>query len=227
MNFGFNETSELGVQRKQLEGNKIHEVTFDGCEMRDIQGVQDASKVFKVLDIKFSNDEGYFTDTIWEPRDNDDQDTPNSFGGFNPSNVKMMMAKFQHLIDAVNPELSAKMRLPKTDPNHKDLSASSWDGLRKLMVEATKPGIGKKTMIKLMDRVRKDQNGNERHESQFPGYFLSYNREGKQYMNTSFIGNAIYWTSKELTRIENAKKATPTPVASTDNSVDDDVDYTF
>lgn len=227
MNFGFNETAEVSnSNRKQLEGNLIHEVTFDGCEARDIQGVQDPSKVFKVLDIKFSNESGYFTDTVWEPRESDVQDTPNSFGGNNPSNVKQMMFKFQHLIDAVNPELSKLMRLPKGNPDRKELNASTWDALRQLMVKATDPGKGTKTKIKLVNRVKKDSSGNERNEAQFPSFFLSYNREGKPYMNSNFIGNGVFWTNKELTRMENAKKATPTPVSAVQNETKD-FDFDF
>lgn len=202
MNFGFNETigiSQSGVKGK-LEGNMIHEVTFDGCEARDIQGVQDPSKSYKVLDIKFSSDKGAFVDTIWEPREQDAQDRETAFGA-SPSNVKAMMLKFKHLIDAVNPELAAKI-----DSKEKTLTAPNWDGLRKLMVKATEPGVGNKTKIKLIK--------NKKGEAIFP-YFANYSREGRLYMSTNFIGENILWTAKELAQIEKAKNATPTAVTNT------------
>lgn len=227
MNFSFNEISEISSNsRKQLEGNKIHEVTFDGCELRDIQGVQDASKVFKVLDIKFSNEEGVFTDTVWEPKDTDMQDTPNSFGGMNPSNMKQMMFKFKHLIDAVNPELGKAMSLPKDDPNHKEFNISNWDSLRKFMVQATENNKGAKTKIKLLSRTRKNQDGTERQEAQFPGFFLSYSRDGKLYMSSNFIGNNIFFTNKELNRIKNSQTAAPTTVEK-ENKASEDFNFDF
>ena len=59
MNYSFEETAgaSQSTVRKLFDGNAIYDVTFDGCEARDIQGVQDTTKVFHVLDIKFSNDD--------------------------------------------------------------------------------------------------------------------------------------------------------------------------
>lgn len=198
MNFNFNETAGISQSstRKTLEGNKIHEVKFDGCEARDIQGVQDPSKVYHVLDIKFSNDEGYFTHTIWEPRDSDMEDTQGSFGP-TPSNVKSMMLTLKHLIDAVNPELGKQI-----DKKEKSLNASSWETLRQAMVKATEPGKGTITKIKLVKR----KNG----EASFPGFVASYNRQGQLYMRTNFIGNNIFFTNKELEAIKKQEAAKPT-----------------
>ena len=107
MNFNFNETAgkSQSNEKKQLEGNKIHEVIFDGCEIKDLQS-KDQSQTYKVLNINFHNDEGVFTHTVWEPREADMQDTDGMFGK-QPSNVKSMMLTFKHLIDAVNPSLGA------------------------------------------------------------------------------------------------------------------------
>lgn len=197
MNFDFGMTagSSQSSTRKQLDGNAIHDVTFDGCEARDIQGVQDPTKKFKVLDIKFSNKDGYFTDTIWEPTEADMEDRQGPYGA-QPSNFKAMMYKFKHLIDAVNPELAAKI-----DAGEQKLNASTWDGLRSLMVQATTPGIGKETKIKLIK--------NNKGESIFP-YFANYDKNGRFYMSTNFIGNNIFWTSKELTKMQAAAAAKPT-----------------
>lgn len=193
--FGMTAGSSQSSVRKQLEGNAIHEVKFDGCEARDIEGKQDPTKKFKVLDIKFSNNDGYFTETIWEPTDADMEDRQGPYGS-QPSNFKAMMYKFKHLIDAVNPALAAKI-----DSGEQKLNASTWDGLRNLMVQATTPGIGKTTKIKLIK--------NNKGEAIFP-YFANYSKEGRFYMSTNFIGDNIFWTSKELTKMQNAATATPT-----------------
>ncbi len=201
MNFNFNETAGISQSnnRKQLEGNKIHDVTFDGCEARDIQGVQDPSKTYHVLDIKFSNDEGYFTHTMWEPRDSDMEDTQGSFGP-TPSNVKSMMLLLKHLIDAVNPELGKQI-----DNKEKTLNSTSWDQLRQTVVKATEPGIGTKTKIKLITRKSKENNTT----SAFPSYIASYSRTGQLYLRTNFIGDKIFFTNKELEAMKKQVTAKP------------------
>lgn len=224
MNFDFSETAGLHAStHQQLAGNKIHEVTFNGCEARDIKGVQDATKTFKVLDIKFSNAEGTFTHTVWEPRDSDYEDAPNPFNGSNPSNVKGMMALFKHLIDAVNPELGKKI-----DEGAVKLTAPNWDALRKLVVDSTTPGIGTVTKIKLLL--------NNRGEAVFPSFYMAYNRSGKAYMRTNFIGEHTCFTLKEEKRIEAMATAKPTsmtqkseideePAAKPDTATNDPFDY--
>lgn len=204
MSFNFNDTigvSQSGVN-SILEGNNIYTVKFDGCEARDIQGVQDASKIYKVLDIKFSCPAGKFVDTIWEPKDVDAVDRESAYGP-TPSNVKAMMLKFKHLIDAVNPTLAKQI-----DSKEKNLNAPNWDSLRKLMVQSTEPGVGTETKIKLIK--------NKKGEAIFP-YFAAYSKEGRLYMKTNFIGSNILWTAKELQQIEKANNATPTKVANTDD----------
>lgn len=219
MNFDFGMTagSSQSSTRKQLEGNAIHTVIFDGCEARDIDGKQDPTKKFKVLDIKFSSNDGYFTETIWEPTNNDMEDRQGPYGA-QPSNFKAMMYKFKHLIDAVNPALAAKI-----DSGEQKLSANTWDGLRTLIVQATTPGIGKETKIKLIK--------NNKGEAIFP-YFANYDRNGKFYMSTNFIGDNIFWTSRELTKMQNAATAKPTSsetfeLPAQDQQSTKDIDFTF
>lgn len=200
MNFNFEETAGVSQSstRKPLEGNLIHEVIFDGCEARDFAGTQDSSKQFHVLEIKFHNDNGYFTHTIWEPREEDTKDREGAFG-MQPSNFKVMMYTLKHLIDAVNPELGKKI-----DSKEVKLTFESWDALRRYMVDNTAPGVGSTTKIKLVK--------NNKGEAMFP-YFLNYNREGKLYMSTNFIGNGVFFTTKELDRIKKSETAKPTPVS--------------
>ena len=198
MNYSFDETAGISQNgaRKLFDGNAIYDVTFDGCEARDIQGVQDPSKTFHVLDIKFSNAEGVFTHTEFEPNPEDMQDTQGSFGP-NPARVKGMMLLFKHLIDAVNPELGKAI-----DNKEKNLNTTSWDALRKLMVQATESGKGTQTKIKLFK--------NNKGVATFPRYFAKYNRDGKLYMSTNFIGKNIFFTNKELDQIAKQSEAKPT-----------------
>ena len=204
MNYSFDETAGASQSnvRKLFDGNAIYDVTFDGCEARDIQGVQDTTKVFHVLDIKFSNSDGYYTHTIFEPNPEDAVDRQGPFGP-QPSNVKAMMLLFKHLIDAVNPDLGKAI-----DNKEKTLNTTSWNSLRDLMVKATESGKGTTTKIKLVK--------NNKGVATFP-FFANYNKDGKLYMSTNFIGKNIFFTNKELDKIAKVSEAKPTDVTNLDS----------
>jgi hypothetical protein len=199
MNFNFSETAGLGESNgaQQLEGNKIHTVKFDGCEATDLKDGQ-----YKTLRIKFSNDEGVFTHTIFEPRDGDDQDTQGTYGP-NPAPLKEMITLLRHLGAAVSPNLVEALN---TMPNN-----LSWDQFRKKVVDASADGIGKTTKIKLFKREKTDVNtGEKRVNAEFPRYIIAYDREGKLYMRTNFIGDKTYFTTKELQKMQAEATAKPT-----------------
>ena len=218
MNFDFSFTagnSQSGT-RKQFEGNAIYTVKFDGCEYREF--TSQAGADFKELDIKFSNEDGQYTKTFFEPKDSDFQDTQGVYGP-NPSNVKQMMLALKHLIDAINPELGKKI-----DKGEEKIAKNTWKAICEFMVENTKEFIGKETKIKLI----KNNKGN----AEFPGFFASYSREGKLYMNTNFIGDKIFFTTKELNRIKAQETAKPTEMGNTvidkpfaDAKIDSDMDF--
>ena len=73
MAYSFNTTANSSQSsiKPRLKGNNIHDVQFDGCEIVDIQGVKNPGEVYKVLKLKFSNDEGTYEHTIFEPRESD------------------------------------------------------------------------------------------------------------------------------------------------------------
>ena len=212
MNFNFNgsEIANIGVSKGQLEGNKIHEVQFDGCEAVELK-----DGTMKVIRIKFSNDEGTFTHTIFEPRQGDDQDTDGMYGK-NPSRIKEMMTLFRHLGHAVCPEL------PKYIDSIK--GSVSWDQIRNKIVEVTTPAIGNKTKIKLLAKKRNYTDPNtgeqrERNDAVFPSYFLAYNKEGELYMRSKFIGNGIIFTDKELANIKKQETAKPVSVSGANTEI--------
>ena len=213
MNFNFNETAGAtqSTNLPQLEGNKIHEVTFKGCELRDIQGVKDTSQTYKVLDVKFTNEKGYYIDTIFEPKPGDEKRQESEVNGkkyVKPSNIENMMLEFKHIIDAINPELGKAI-----DAKEKTISANNWDGLRKLMVEATKPGIGKTTKIKLI----KKKDGNPK----FPYFSMIDKDSNRAIVAGNFIGENLYFSTYEqqqITKAENAKPTTQTDEFGLNNS---------
>lgn len=181
-----------GYVGNTLEGNKIHEVTFTGCEARDFNGKDGSAK--HVLEISFENEHGTFSHTIWEPTAEDFKDRTDPY--LTPAVSKQIVVLLKMLVDAVNPEISKSFTA----------KCASWDELRKLAVDATKPGIGTKTKIKLL----KKQDGTPI----FPRYFLKYNKDNEMYVATYFIGKNLKFTKKEEEAIEKEAVAKPTAAPS-------------
>ena len=201
MSFSFESTAgaSQSTSKPELAGNEIYSVKFDGCEAKDITGVKDPSQTYKTLLIKFSNEDGYYTHTIFEPKPDDFKRTESEFNNKNgnkekiqsPSNVEGMMLLFKHLIDAINPELASKI-----DKGEQKIAAPNWDGLRKIMVKATEKVVGAETKIKLVK--------NNKNRSTFPSFFTGLTREGKAYIRNNFIGEKLAFTPYEITKM-NAK----------------------
>ncbi len=79
MSFSFNTTAGASQSsaKPRLAGNDIYNVKFDGCEIVDIKGVKDPDKVYKVIKLKFSNGDGIYEHTVFEPRPEDFTRTEN------------------------------------------------------------------------------------------------------------------------------------------------------
>lgn len=217
-NFNITAGASQSAFKPQLAGNSIHEVTFDGATMEDIQGRKDPSQVYKVIKLKFSNEEGQFEHTIFEPRQEDferGENKANRNGEVStfptPSNVETMMLLLKHVIDAVTPEIGKKI-----DAGEIALGGKNWDQLRKNVIAVLDKGKGATTKIKLIT----DSKGNPR----FPGFFAGINKEGKVYVRNNFVGNAIGFTAYEKTRIENSKNAKPTTMTETFDTPSDNFD---
>lgn len=215
MSFSFSETanssqSSLG---SALEGNKIHEVTFEEAVVEDITGKKDPNATYKVLKLKFKNNEGTYEHTVFEPnrergdfdrgsrefvRDGKEQSIPT------PSNVESMMLLFKHAIDAIRPETGKKI-----DTGEVELTAKNWNELRQLVAAILNKGKGAQTKIKLLI----DNKGYGR----FPGFFTGINSEGKCYIRNNFIGNKLGFTPYEVSRMETVATAKPTDLNLTED----------
>lgn len=213
---GFNFANTAGASQSSIKpslpGNEIHVVKFDGAEAPEFQGKKDPTMNYKVLRLKFSNDEGTFEHTIFEPREQDFERGENTFerdGSTNkiptPSNVESFMLLLKHLIDAILPDLAAKI-----DSGEQPLGGKDWDQLRNNMVKVLEKGVGVETSIKLIT----DNKG----EPRFPGFFAAVNKEGKAYIRNNFIGKNLGFTAYEKTRIKNQTSAKPTNTESFDLS---------
>lgn len=195
--------------KNKLAGNAIHEVQLDGAEIQDIVGVKDPSQTYKVLKLKFSNEDGYYEHTVFEPKPGDEKRTENEFVNKNgnkekipqASPIESMMLMFKHIIDAFVPEVGAMI-----DRKEKTLGAKNWEELRKLVVAILDKGKGRTSTIKLV----KNKNG----EAVFPGFFAGVSREGVAYVRNNFIGKKVAFTSWEMDKINKEATAKPTPMNS-------------
>lgn len=240
MNFSFDATAgaSQSTSKPRLAGNDIYTVQFDGCEIQDIQGVKEPGKVFKVLKFKFSNENGTFEHTIFEPDPSKDfkrgeTEFTNKNGNKEkipqPSAVESMMLFFKHVIDAFVPEVATQI-----DAGTKKIAAPNWEELRLLLCKIMKVGEKRTSKIKLI----KDKNGDAR----FPGFFSGLTKPdavtglSKAYIRNNFIGEKIAFSAYELTRITNesnakitnmSKKDSELNIEEEDNAPADDLDLTF
>ena len=156
MAYSFNTTANSSQSsiKPRLKGNNIHDVQFDGCEIVDIQGVKNPGEVYKVLKLKFSNDEGTYEHTIFEPRESDfarteskytDKKTGEDKGIPQASGVESMMLFFKHAIDAINPTVAKAI-----DGGTQNLGAKDWNDLRVIVQKILDAGKGSKFQIKLL-----------------------------------------------------------------------------
>jgi len=227
--FSFNATAgaSQSTVKPQLKGNDIHEVQLDGCEIQDIVGVKDPSQTYKVIKIKFSNEDGNFEHTVFEPKPDDFKRGESSFTNKNgnvekipqPSNVESMMLLFKHVIDAYVPEIAGQI-----DRKEKELTASNWDKLRALVVAILEKGKGRTNKIKVI----KDKDG----KAKFPGFFAGVSREGTVYIKNNFIGPKVAFTAYEIGRINGEATAKPTSAKtynapSFEETVDTSLDLNF
>lgn len=190
---GFNIDNSVNTSagKPLLEGFKIHDVEFKGADKEDFKNGE-----FKVIVCKFENEHGQFRHTIFEPRPEDYKRTASQYGE-NPSRVEIILDSFKQLTAAVNPTF-----YKETIESGKGIKANTWENLRDLFVTATKPGIGTKLQIKL------DKNG--KGEAQFPGFPLAIGKEANVYRTTTYIGEGLGFTPKEVKRINAYVQATPT-----------------
>ena len=213
--FSFNSTAGTSqdTRKPNLEGNKIHDVTFVGCELKDIQGVKEPGKVFKQLILKFENEFGEHQITIWEPKADDFKRGEREYTKKDgekakmptASNVENLMLLLKHAIDTINPAIAKQI-----DSKEKTLTAPDFDGLRKLAQTILDKGKGVKTKLKLINT--------KKGEASIP-FFSSISKDGRAFVNNNFIGDKVNFSAYELDKIRKEASAKPTDMSITQESI--------
>lgn len=206
MNFNVDNTiPAVSNASNYLAGDQIHDVLFKSVA----QGVVTSKdgRSFNTLDLKFAGVEGgEFTHRIFEPGPDADKRKDNSFGGQNPSGAEQLFATIRHYIAGLNPDFFKKL-----EDGSQKIQATSWDQFCQVVMKVLSKSGDKQTQLKLLK--------NGAGMAEVPGFPLSISREGNLYMTTSFIGDKLSFTPKELKKIEERAKAAPTNMSANNSGM--------
>ena len=186
-NFGISKESAVKSVRPQLKPGNIYDVKFMGCEVREFAGKKDPSVTYKVLDIKFENDEGYFTVTKFFPKAGDDQrrEVATANGGKRElaSNFEELMNIVKQTAEILNPEGFKKMS---------ELSSKfkSFDDVAKTLIAITDKVKGCPTKIKLVGRNR-----DNRVVAEIPNITSIF--DGNATITDNYIGDKLFFSNYE------------------------------
>lgn len=206
-NFGISSESAVKNSRRPLAPWSIHTVKFKGVEIREFAGKKDPNAVYKVLDIKFENEDGYFTVTKFFPKDGDDErrtyDGKNGGKVETPSNFEVLKAIISQTVQVLNPEGFLKLQAASS-------KFKSFDDMAKGFISVTNPVIDTETKIKLIGH-----NKNGKVTADIPR-IVAINKKGEAFIADNYIGNKLYFSDYEETQRVKYEKATPTDVVAKD-----------
>lgn len=200
-NFGISTESAVRSSRRPLSPWSINDVKFMGCEVREFAGKKDPTQTYKVLDIKFENEDGYFTVTNFFPKEGDD--VRRTYEGKNggtvemPSNFETLMAIVKQTAQVINPEGFEKMQQASS-------KFRSFDDVVKALIQITDKFKGTETKLKLVGRNR-----DGKVTAEIPR-ILGINKQGEAFVSDNYIGSKLFFTDYEETQRANYVKATPT-----------------
>ena len=186
-NFGISKESAVKTVRPQLKPWNIYDVKFMGCEVREFAGKKDPSVTYKVLDVKFENEDGFFTATKFFPKPGDDQrrKVKNSNGGEREmaSNFEELMNIVKQTVEVLTPE--GFKTLSELSPKFK-----SFDDVAKVMIKVTDKVKGCETKIKLVGRNR-----DNRVVAEIPNITSVF--DGVATITDNYIGSKLFFSNWE------------------------------
>lgn len=201
-NFGISKESAVRTTKQQLKPWNIYDVKFMGCEVREFKGVKDPNATYKVLDIKFENEDGYFTVTKFFPKEGDDKrmtvDTKN--GG-----KRELASNFEELMNIV--KQTAEILTPEGFKKMSELSSKfkSFDDVTKALIAVTDKVKGCETKIKLIGRNR-----NNRIVAEIPTITSVF--DGAATITDNYIGNKLFFSDYEEGRRKEYLNSKPTSI---------------
>lgn len=216
-NFGISKESAVRTTKQQLKPWNIYDVKFIGCEVREFKGVKNPDATYKVLDIKFENEDGYFTVTKFFPKDGDDKrmEITTKNGG-----KRELASNFEELMNIV--KQTAEILTPEGFKKMSELSSQfkSFDDVAKALIAVTNKVKGCETKIKLIGRNR-----NNRIVAEIPTITSVF--DGVATITDNYIGNKLFFSDYEEGRRSEYLNSKPTAVQSANEDisiVSDDTD---
>lgn len=186
-NFGISKESAVKTVRPQLKPWNIYKVKFMGCEVREFAGKKDPNVTYKVLDIKFENEDGYFTVTKFFPKEGDDKrrEVATSNGG-----KRELASNFEELMNIV--KQTAEVLTPEGFKKMSELSPKfrSFDDVAKTLIAVTDKVKGCETNIKLVGRNR-----DNRVVAEIPTITSVF--DGVPTITDNYIGSKLFFSNYE------------------------------
>ena len=222
MNFGFSSDSAVRNTRRPLAPWGIYKVKFTGAEIATFKGSKDPSVEYKVLRFNFENEDGYYSESLFFPKEGDDVDREyENNGGIMkfPSNFKVTMSTVKQTLQVLSPK--GWEAVQKASAKFK-----SFDDVANAAIKVLDKVKGTETEIKLVGRVSKGKV-----VAKIPT-IIRYNKGGELYVSDNYIGTKLYFTDYEegeRNKYLNAKPTTPspktdTPAPTTEASTDNELD---
>lgn len=219
-NFAISSDSAVRNIRHMLEPWEIHDVKFKGAEVREFDGKKDPSAHFKLLTIKYENEDGYFNVDLFFPKDGDDKRP--EFPGQNGGKVQMAssfettMAIIKQTLQVLSPKGFEQM--------HKASSKfKSFDDVANVFMSIVNKLIDTPIKLKLTGRNR-----DGKVVPQIPR-ILALNKEGEAFICDNYIGTKLFWSDYEAGMRDKYLNATPSdpekaPAAPAEPEKSDDLD---
>ena len=199
-NFGISKESAVKTVRPQLKPWNIYDVKFAGCEVREFAGKKDPSVTYKVLDIKFENEDGYFTVTKFFPKEGDEirREVDGKNGG-----KRELASNFEELMNIV--KQTAEVLTPEGFKKMQEASAKfkSFDDVAKALITITDKVKGTATKIKLVGRNR-----DNRVVAEIPNITSVF--DGVATITDNYIGNKLFFSDYEEGKRAEYLKSKPT-----------------
>lgn len=220
-NFAISSDSAVRNSRRPLAPWEIHDVKFKGAEIREFNGKKDPNAHYKLLSIKYENEDGYFNVDLFFPKDGDD--VRPEFDGTNGGKVQMA-SSFETTMAIV--KQTAQVLNPKGFEQMQKLSVKfkSFDDVAKTFIKVTTPAIDTDIKIKLTGKNR-----DGKVVAQIPR-ILALNK-GEAFICDNYIGPKLFWSDYEAGKRDEYLKSTPTDpdkaiadTAGVDETLKDDLD---
>lgn len=196
MNFNMKSTAGI-VETSNALTSGIHKAKFEGIEA-DTVTVKATGENSNVMRLNLTIDDyGPFTQAFFEPKSGDR--TSGMFGN-NPSQVEQFMTLLRQIFDAIDPEIGKKI----------DNDEIVLSGTFLQVVMSAKKLLSSKVGTEVEVKLIPDNKG----YNHIPSFPAKCTKNGALAIQTRVIGHNLTLLSSELKKIEAAKNAKPTDMAS-------------